>query len=213
MSGLDFPIALRLAGRSVLLVGAGKIATQRLAQLLEAGAKVHVVAPDASPEILSLATAGRIRLSPRGYEAGDCAGAFVVFTAIDQHDVTRQIVAEAQGSGILVNAADIPDLCDFYVPSFGRRGPVTVAVSTAGLAPGLSRALKDKALDAVGPEYGRLARLLGRLRRMTPAGPARTKALSALIEGGAAQLIARGDRAELWKRIRTVWPVDTGVSR
>lgn len=209
MTGLDFPIALRLHERNVLLVGAGKIATGRLAQLLEAGAKVHVVAPEPSPEVSALAAEGRIRFSQRAFELGDCDGAFVIFTAIDEPDVTRQIVGEARRRGVLVNAADIPDLCDFYVPAFGRRGPVTVAVSTAGLAPGLSRVLKEKALDAVGPEWGKLARLLGRLRRLTPAGPARTKALSALIDGGAAQLLKRGDKAELWKRIRSVWPVDT----
>jgi precorrin-2 dehydrogenase / sirohydrochlorin ferrochelatase len=213
MSALDFPIALRLLDKPVLLVGAGKIATGRLAQLLEAGAKVHVVAPEPSPEVVQLAAAGKIRFSQRGFVVSDCEGAFVIFTATDQPEVTRQVVAEARRRGVLVNAADLPELCDFYVPSFGRRGPVTVAVSTAGLAPGLARALKERALEAVGPEYGRLARLLGRLRRMTPAGPARTKALSTLIEGGAAQLIARGDRSELFKRIRTVWPVDTGAPR
>ncbi|MBS1148795.1 MAG: uroporphyrin-III C-methyltransferase [Myxococcaceae bacterium] len=206
MSGLDFPIALRLQDRAVLLVGAGKIATGRLAQLLEAGAKVHVVAPEVSPEIVRLAAEGKVRLSQRGFEPSDCEGAWVIFSATDQPEVTQQVVAEARRRGVLVNAADLPGLCDFYVPSFGRRGPVTVAVSTAGLAPGLSRTLKDRALDAVGPEWGKLARLLGRLRRITPPGPARTKALSAIVDGGAAQLLARGDRPLLWKRIRAVWP-------
>lgn len=202
---LDFPIALRLAARPVLLVGAGKIATQRLHQLLEAEAAVHVVAPQPSPDVRALSAAGRIRYSPREWEAADCDGVAIVFTAVDSPEASRAIVAEARRRGILVNAADLPELCDFYVPSFGRRGPVTVAVSTAGRAPGLSRALKEKALDAVGPEWGTLARLLGRLRRITPAGPARTKALGALITGDAAQLIARGDRAQLWKTIREVW--------
>ena len=209
MSDLDFPIALRLRDRSVLLVGAGKIATGRLTQLLEAGAKVHVVAPEPGEEIVALAAAAKIRFSQRGFEVADCEGAFVIFTAIDQPDVTRQVVAEARRRGVLVNAADLPEQCDFYVPAFGRRGPVTVAVSTAGLAPGLSKVLKDRALDAVGPEWGSLARLLGRLRRITPPGPARTKALSALIDGGAAQLLARGDRAQLWNKIRMVFPVAT----
>jgi precorrin-2 dehydrogenase/sirohydrochlorin ferrochelatase len=213
MNGLDYPIALRLHDRNALLVGAGKIATGRLAQLLEAGAKVHVVAPEPSPEVVALAAEGKIRFSRRPFELADCDGAFVIFAATDQLDVTRQVVAEARFRGILVNAADIPDLCDFFVPAFGRRGPVTVAVSTSGIAPGLSRALKEKALDAVGPEWGKLARLLGRLRRLTPSGPARTKAINALIDGGAAQLLKTGDKAELWKRIRSVWPVETGRSR
>lgn len=213
MTGLDFPIALRLHGRAVLLVGAGKIATGRLLQLLEAGAKVHVVAREPSAEITRLAGEGAIAFSQRSFEPGDCAGAFVIFSAVDEPAVTHAVVAEARRLGILVNAADIPELCDFYVPAFGRRGPVTLAVSTAGLAPGLSRVLKERALDAVGPEWGKLARLLGRLRRVTPPGPARTKALSSLIESGAAQMLARGDHSELWKRIRAVWPAEKGAAR
>ncbi len=213
MNGLDFPVALRLHHRSVLLVGAGKVATGRLEQLLEVAAKVHVVAPEPSAVVIAHAATGKIRLSQRVFEPSDCDGVCVVFTAIDEPDVTRQVVAEARRRGLWVNAADLPDLCDFYVSAFGRRGPVTVAVSTAGQAPGLSRALKERALSAIGPEWGKLARLLGRLRRMTPAGPARTKAISALIEGGAAQMLARKDRLELWKRIRAVWPVDTGAAR
>ncbi len=202
MTGLDFPIALRVGGRRVLLVGAGKIATQRLGQLIEAGALVYVVAPLPSAEVLKLATEGAVTYAPRAWEPADCDGAFVIFSAIDDRDASHAIAAEARRRGILINAADIPELCDFHVPAFGRRGPVTVAVSTGGLAPGLSRALRDKALDAVGPEWGKLAKLLGRLRKLTPAGPARTAALSSVIHSDAAQLIAAGDRARLFARIR-----------
>ena len=203
---MDFPIALQLFGKPVLLVGAGKIASGRLTQLLEVGAKVHVVAPDASAEVQQLAAQGKIRLSQRGFVASDCEGVFVIFSATDVPEVTQQVVVEARRRGILINAADVPEACDFYVPSFGRRGPVTIAVSTSGLAPGLARAIRERALDAIGPEWGTLARLLGRLRRITPAGPARTLALSALSNTAAAEALARGDRSTLWTRIRAVWP-------
>jgi precorrin-2 dehydrogenase/sirohydrochlorin ferrochelatase len=206
MSGLDFPIALRLEGRQVLLVGAGKIATGRLLQLLEVGAKVHVVAPTVSDEIERLVASGAVRLSRRGFEPVDCEGAAIVFSATDDLSVTAAVVAEARRRGLLVNAADVPSLCDFYVPSFGRRGQVTVAVSTAGAAPGLSHALKERAMAAIGPEWGKLARLVGRLRRITPAGPARTAAIATLVGSDAAASLARGDRSAVWKRIRAVWP-------
>ena len=206
MNGLDFPISLRLADQRVLLIGAGKIATGRLTQLLEVAAKVHVVAWEASDEVLRLAAAGRIRFSQRGFEPSDCEGARVIFTATDDPEVTQKVVAEARRRGILCNAADAPELCDFYLPSFGRRGPVTVSVSTSGLAPGLSRTVRERALAAVGPEWGKLARLLGRLRRLTPPGPARTAALKSLADAETAQTLARGDRAGLWRRIRAVWP-------
>src|SRR5690242_7353284 len=113
MSSLDFPIALRLEGQRVLLVGGGKIATGRLSQLLEVGARVHVVAPEASAPIVQLAAEGQIRLSKRGFEPGDCEGAFVVFSATDSPEVTLQVVTAARRLGIRVNAADAPQLCDF----------------------------------------------------------------------------------------------------
>lgn len=207
MSGLDFPIALRLFDRPVLMVGAGKIATSRVVQLLEVGARVHVVAPAASPGVLRLAAEGKLQLSQRGFLPSDCEEVVVIFSATDDPAVTREVVAEARRRKVLVNAADLPELCDFFVPSFGRRGPLTLAVSTSGLAPGLSRIVKVRAMDAVGPEWGKLARLLGRLRRITPAGLSRTEAIAGLINQGVAEILARGDRPELWKRIRAVWPV------
>jgi precorrin-2 dehydrogenase/sirohydrochlorin ferrochelatase len=207
MSALDFPIALRLANRRVLLVGAGKIARGRVLQLLESGARVQVVAPRAEPEFLRLEEEGRIQFSQREFRPADCDGAFVIFSATDSVEVTATVVGEARRRGILVNAADAPELCDFYVPSYGRRGPVTVAVSSSGLAPALSRAVRERALSAIGPEWGKLARLLGRLRRLTPPGPQRTSALNALVEGGAAQALAAGDHTGLWQQIRAVWPL------
>ena len=131
----------------------------------------------------------------------------MIFSATDDPTVTRNVVTEARRRGVLVNAADVPEWCDFYLPSFGRRGPLTLAVSSAGKAPGLSRAVKERALAAIGPEWGKLARLLGRLRRMTPAGPARMKALSTLSNEGAAQMLARKQHTLLWKKIRAVWPL------
>lgn len=199
---VDFPIALRLRGRSVLLVGAGKIATGRLSQLLEIGAQVHVVAPAVSEEIRAFARDGRIRLSERPYVIGDVTGSFVAFTAADSAEVNRAVVGDAQARGVLVNAADDPELCDFTVPSIGRRGPVVVAVTTSGLAPGLARTIRDRALAAVGPEYGRLARLFGRLRERLPSGSPRVQVVQALVEGGAAELIAKSDGRGLRRLLR-----------
>jgi precorrin-2 dehydrogenase/sirohydrochlorin ferrochelatase len=204
--GLDLPIALRLARRSVLLVGGGKIAEARLRQLLEVGAIVHVVSPEVTEEIRAHAQAKRIRLSERRYQAGDAQGAFVIFAATSSDEVNRAVVGEAYTRGVLVHVADEPALCDFTMPAFGRRGPVTVAVSTGGASPALARAARDRALAAIGPEFGVLARLLRRLRRNTPRGPERASRLQAIVDADAATLLARGQRRLLFGFIRTLWP-------
>ena len=78
-------------------------------------------------------------------------------------------------------------------------------MSTGGLAPALAHVLRERALEVIGLEWGTLARLLGRLRRLTPASPARTVALKSLANADTAQLVAGGDLVALWKRIRAVW--------
>jgi precorrin-2 dehydrogenase/sirohydrochlorin ferrochelatase len=169
------------------------------------------VAPRATEAFARWAEEGRIELLERLFQPADLDGAFVAFTATDARPVNEAVVAEARRRGILVNAADAPELCDFFVPSFGRRGPVVVAVSSGGRAPGLSRVLRRRALDVVGPEYGALARLLGRLRRIVPPGPARTRALESIMELGAAELLARGERRILFQRIRALLSMPRGV--
>jgi len=199
---LDYPVALKLSGKPVLLVGGGPIAEGRLLRLLEVGATVHVVAPEVTETIRRLAEARRIRWSRRRYAVGDCLDNTLVFTATDDPAVSRAAVEEARALGLLANAADVPELCDFNVPSLERRGPVTIAVSTAGLAPGLARRIRQKVAAAVGPEYATLARLVGRLRRILPGGPRRARALQAVLDGGAAELIAHGQQRALWRLIR-----------
>lgn len=201
---LDFPVALRLHGRKVLVVGAGVVAERRIQQLVEVGAEVHVVAPQASEAVRALAARGEVRWSERAFDAADCRDVLIAFGATNDREVNRAVYEAAHAAGHLANACDDPEYCDFFVPSIGRRGPVTVAVSTAGLAPNLGAHLRDKALAAVTPGDARLAKLIGRLRRILPGGPPRTLALQQLVKGGAAELIDQKDRQGLRTLLREV---------
>jgi precorrin-2 dehydrogenase/sirohydrochlorin ferrochelatase len=203
MSPADFPIALQLHGRPVLVVGGGPVAAGRIQQLVEVGAVVTVISPVVTSEIQALADSGALTLLHRPYTVGDCIGARLVFTASNDKAVNAEVVQEARSLNILANAADEPDLCDFFMPSIGREGSITVAVSTGGAAPGLSRHLRQRLMTGIGPEYARLARLLSRLRKVLPAGPARMAALRKLIDGGAADLLARRNRTALHLLIRS----------
>jgi uncharacterized protein len=200
----DYPVALKLAGRPVLLVGAGRVAEARLEALLEARARVHAVAPVATELFHRRKAEGRLKLSLRPYRSGDCRGVQLVFIAIGVERVSRAVAAEARARGLLVNAADLPGLCDFHIPSVGRRGPVTVAVSTAGLAPSVAQAARRRAMEVVGSEYGVLARLLGLLRLRLPGGPARTRLFGALVASDVSTLLARGHQRLAWQRIREI---------
>ncbi len=159
-----YPAMLDLAGRDALLVGGGEVAAQKAGPLIEAGARLRVVAPD-----LVAALRGRIEAGEAGWEQrevrpGDTAGAAVVVCATDQREVNRQVSDEARAAGIPVNVVDDPELCTFIVPSTVRRGGLQVAVSTGGRSPAFAKFMRRELEQAVGEEYGTLAEIAGHMR-------------------------------------------------
>ncbi len=199
---IDYPVCLRLEGREVLLVGGGAIAEGRALAALEAGARLRVVAPEATPTLRRLAEQGRLEWLQRPYEAGDVRGHALVLAAADDPEVGPRVAAEARALGIWVNTADVPELCDFTLPSVERRGPITLAVSTAGQAPALARHLRRELGVHLAPHHVWLARLSGWLRRRLPSGPARRRFLKGLVEGEVGALLAKGERKAAGARLR-----------
>ncbi|MGC8833742.1 MAG: precorrin-2 dehydrogenase/sirohydrochlorin ferrochelatase family protein, partial [Armatimonadota bacterium] len=127
-----YPVFLDLRGKRVLVVGGGQVALRKVKSLLECGAEVLVVAPEAVPDLQQMARDGRIRLVSREYTEVDLEGASLVISATDSRDVNQRVSADAQARGVFVNVVDDPELCSFIVPSVMRRGELVVAVSTGG---------------------------------------------------------------------------------
>ncbi|WP_164003005.1 precorrin-2 dehydrogenase/sirohydrochlorin ferrochelatase family protein [Pyxidicoccus caerfyrddinensis] len=199
---IDYPVCLRLEGRSVLLVGGGTIAEGRALAALEAGARLRVVAPEATATLRTLATEGRLEWLARPYASGDVRGHDLVLAAADDASVGPRVAQEARALGIWVNTADVPDLCDFTLPSVGRRGPITVAISTAGQAPAVARLLRRELTAQVAPHHVWMARLSGWLRRHLPSGVERQRLLKGLVEGDVGALLARGERKAAGVQLR-----------
>ncbi len=195
----DYPICLRLAGRPVLVAGGGPVAAGRVAGLLEAGALVTVFAPVLVAELEAL---GGIKVRRRAIEAGDLEGTGLLFLALDDVASSSRIAALARARGWLVNAADLPDLCDFTLPAVGRRGVVTIAVSTAGHAPSVARRLRTLLLAALPPRHVELLRLVTHLRRRLPAGSARMAFVRGVIDGEVGDALLRGERKAAFVRLR-----------
>jgi len=141
-----YPVFLRLEGRRVLLVGGGKVAAAKLPALIEAGARVAVVAPVISPE---LARPG-VQLRREPFSPADLEGAFFVVSAAPP-EVNRAVAAAAEARGLFVNAVDDADAASAWLGGVLRRGDVTLAISTAGRSPGLAGLLRE-ALDRLLPE-------------------------------------------------------------
>jgi uroporphyrin-III C-methyltransferase/precorrin-2 dehydrogenase/sirohydrochlorin ferrochelatase len=169
-----YPAGLRLSGRRVLVVGAGRVVQRRLPALLAAGADLLVVAPEATATVEALAEAGRIRLERRGYTASDLDGAWYAMTATDDPSVNARVSADAEARRIWCVRSDDASAATAWTPASGSAGGVTVAV-LAGGDHRRSAAVRDSVLHG--------------LRTGTPAEPAvpgarRHPAGVALVGGG-----------------------------
>jgi len=134
---------LSLAGRPVLVVGAGEVALRKIEGLLADGACLTVIAPRAAPAVDALARQGRIELRRRRYLEGDVAGFALVFAATDDREVNARVFAAGRDAGIWVNVADDPELCTFHLPARVQRGALQLAVASEGGAPFVVRRLRQ----------------------------------------------------------------------
>ena len=135
-----YPIFLDLKDRPVLVVGAGKVALRKTRGLLEAGARVTVVAPAWEEEFETLP----VRLVQRPFRASDLVRVMLVFAATDDRQVNHRVGVAAKAKGVLANIADLAEECDFIVPARVTSGRVQVAISTGGESPRLSAELRRK---------------------------------------------------------------------
>src|SRR5271156_4464772 len=186
-----FPVFIKLAGRPCLVVGAGEIAKAKITSLLDAGASVHVVSPDALPEIQELAANYKILWTTRRYQPSDLEGSFLVIAATSDPLVNGSVFTQARRAGILCNAVDDPPNCDFYFPAVVRRGDLQVAISTAGESPAFAQKLRrafENALDVtLGDWLGPHGQNRPDILAAYPTSHARKRALHVLVNGGACE--------------------------
>jgi len=137
-----YPLGLILAGRRVLVVGGGAVATRRVPALLDAGADVVLVAPAVSPALRGLAEAGRLRWLQRRFTDSDLDEAWLVHVAVDDPEAAAQVSAAAERRRVFCVRADDRHAATAWTPATTRHGSVTVAV-TAGGDPRRSVAIRD----------------------------------------------------------------------
>ena len=139
-----YPVNLVVQGRRCVVVGAGRIAARKIAALLDAGADVHVVAPDASAEVRGWADAGRLELADRKFEAADLDAAWLATTATGDPDVDHAVFMAAEDRNLWVNSADDPENCSFTLMSVVRSGDLVVTIGTGGRSPALASWIKAR---------------------------------------------------------------------
>ncbi|MBV9661107.1 MAG: bifunctional precorrin-2 dehydrogenase/sirohydrochlorin ferrochelatase [Acidimicrobiales bacterium] len=195
-----YPVSLALAGKRCVVVGGGEVAARKVTGLVEAGARVTVVAPSVCDEI----RAAPVELIERPYQRGDLDLAWLAIAATDDPAANQQVHADGRDARVWVNAADDPEACTFTLPAVLRRGPVTVAVSTGGHSPALARWLREQIAAEIGPEIGRLAELLSEARSELKAAGRSTEGVDwrKALDSDMLELIRTGQTAQARERLQ-----------
>jgi uroporphyrin-III C-methyltransferase/precorrin-2 dehydrogenase/sirohydrochlorin ferrochelatase len=154
-------LGLRLGGRRAVVVGGGGVASRRVPALLDAGADVLLVSPKVAASLEDLAAAGRIRWEARGYQPGDCAGAWLVCACTDDPGVNAAVAAAAEDQRTWCVRADDAGASAAWTPASGRAGDVLVGVLSGD--PRHSAAIRDAVL--AGLRSGQLSARHGRGHR------------------------------------------------
>jgi siroheme synthase-like protein len=141
-----FPVFLKLHELRTVLVGAGTVGLEKLSALLKNSpeATIKVIAEEVSPELAALAqNYANVTILQKSYERTDLIGTSIVIAATNRPDVNQQIRKDAMSVNALINVADKPELCDFYLGSIVQKGNLKIAISTNGKSPTIAKRLKE----------------------------------------------------------------------
>lgn len=198
-----FPIHINIEYKTVVIVGGGHVATQKVASLIPAKATIVVVSPTLDDSLLPLVEAGKITWREKEFEPRDLDDASLIIAATNDTSV-NEAVQEAAQHWQLINRADAQAESDFITPATVRRGPLVLTVSTSGASPALARKIKADLEEQFDEIYDDYVCFLQQARLMIAAkfekGQQRRVALQALLEPNLLEWTRRGemDRREAY---------------
>ncbi len=171
MAGDSLLIAWQLKDKNVLIVGGGDVAAQRINSILATDAHITLVAPsdglNQRTHHFIAAHPTRITYLDRLFSGADeLKNADMVLTALDDAEVSREVVELCRAERIPVNAADIPHLCDFYFGAQIKDGPLQIMISTNGNGPRMASLIKDKLKKGLTGVEGSAIQKVGELREL-----------------------------------------------
>ena len=190
-----YPVVVEMTGRATAVIGGGTVAERKVKGLLDAGAAVTVISPCLTAQLARWLKRARISHIARNYAPGDLAGYELAFVATDDPRVNIAVFSDARERRLWINSADDPAHCDFILPSVLRRGDLTVAVSTGGKSPALSRLIRHELDQYISRQHEALAKVVAgvrkelRRRAIKPSSTAWQKALNGQVRG----LVERGE--------------------
>jgi len=159
-----YPILLSLNNKKVCVIGGGKVSERKVIKLIPTGAEIHVVSPEITQELMDLSDLRKIIYHKKHYEKKDIKEAWLVFAATNNTDVNNKILKDSEREKCFCNVVDSPEECTFIVPSVIKKGDLTIAISTGGNMPAITKKIRER-LEIEFPEnYGIYLKFLGQLR-------------------------------------------------
>ena len=194
-----FPLFADLRGRRVLVVGGGEVAERKVRLLVEAGAEVHVVAPELNPW-LAAREGGSVTWAATQFDASQLAGAALVVAATNDAAVNALVSEAARAANVFANVVDDAERSSVIVPAIVDRSPLVIAISSGGVAPVLARLVRERIEVLVDGSFGALAAMLERWRsRIKAALPdisVRRRFYESLVRGDVARSVRDGRDAD-----------------
>ena len=194
------PLFFNIRHQSVLLLGGGDVATRKARPLLKAGAQLTVVAPDINDALATMVMQAQGEVLYREFDDNDLSGKILVVAATNTSAVNARISKLCRQQRIPVNVVDQPALCSVIFPAIVDRNPVTIAVSSGGGSPVLTRMLRAKLESSIPAGYGSLANFARgfrqRVKQAVGDATQRRRFWEDVLQGPIAEMILAGREPE-----------------
>ena len=147
-----YPVFLKLHELNLLIIGGGPVGLEKATFILKNSpdANITLIGEVINPELYVLANDfPKLKIINKSYELSDLEGVNLLLLATNNIELDKEIKVQARLKNILLNVADIPELCDFYLGSIISRGDLKIAISTNGKSPTLSKRIRQYLEDAL----------------------------------------------------------------
>lgn len=162
-----YPIFLKVSELNILIVGGGNVGLEKLTFMLKSSphAQVEMVAPEFLEETLTLAQKHQVKITKDVYNKSYLDGRHMVIATTDKVEVNEQVYHDCRERNILVNVADNPPFCDFYMGGIVTKGNVKVAISTNGKSPTTAKRLRQFFEDVIPENIDDMVKNLNEFRK------------------------------------------------
>jgi len=172
-----FPALIKLEDKKILVIGGGKIATDKISHILDFTKNITIIAPKINNKVEDFIKTYSLEFKKREYKDGDIDGSDLVVVATDDLKLQKRVFLECEKRNILCNSVDSIDYCNFIFPSYIKRGDLVISFSTSGSSPSLSKYLRRAFERLLPKDIESFLQELKRVRKTHPKGKERQKIL------------------------------------